>query len=96
MGAFSLPQSQTGRNLPPMVASDLNRQLAAATNAAAQPQLRPTPAFGGAASDTLHYSSNVAGSAAQFNCSVSAMPSYPSRTSGKPVHPGTADTLLLR
>ena len=46
--------------------------------------------------DTLHCSSDVGGSAAQFNSSVSAMPPYLSRTSETPVHPGTADTLLLR
>ena len=46
--------------------------------------------------DTLHCSSDVGGSAAQFNSSVSAMPPYLSRTFATPVHPGTADTLLLR
>jgi hypothetical protein len=46
--------------------------------------------------DTLHCSTDVAGSAAQFNRSVSAMPSYLSRTSETPLHPGTADALLLR
>ena len=46
--------------------------------------------------DTLHCSSDVAGSAAQFNRSVSAMPPCLSRTFQTPVHPGTADTLLLR
>jgi hypothetical protein len=46
--------------------------------------------------DTLHCSSEVAGSAAQFNSSVSAMPPYLSRTSETPVHSGTADILLLR
>ena len=46
--------------------------------------------------DTLHCSSDVVGSAAQFNSSVSAMPPYLSRTFATPVHPGTADTLLLR
>jgi hypothetical protein len=46
--------------------------------------------------DTLHCSSEVAGSAAQFNSSVSAMPPPPSRTFETPVHSGTADTLLLR
>jgi hypothetical protein len=46
--------------------------------------------------DTLHCSSDVGGSAAQFNSSVSAMPPYLSRTSETPAHPGTADTLLLR
>jgi hypothetical protein len=46
--------------------------------------------------DTLHCSMSVAGSAAQFNSSVSAMPPPPSRTFETPAHPGTADTLLLR
>jgi hypothetical protein len=46
--------------------------------------------------DTLHCSSDVGGSAAQFNSSVSAMPPSPSRTFETPAHPGTADTLLLR
>jgi hypothetical protein len=46
--------------------------------------------------DTLHCRSNVTGLAAQFNRSVSAMPPYLSRTFATPVHPGTADTLLLR
>ena len=46
--------------------------------------------------DTLHCSSDVVGSAAQFNSSVSAMPPPPARTFETPVHPGTADTLLLR
>jgi len=45
--------------------------------------------------DTFHYSSDVAGSAAQFNESVSAMPDHPTRTFVVPPHPGTADTLLL-
>jgi len=46
--------------------------------------------------DTFHCSSGVAGSAAQFNESVSAMPDHPTRTFVRPPHPGTADTLLLR
>jgi hypothetical protein len=46
--------------------------------------------------DTLHCSSDVGSSAAQFNSSVSAMPPPPARTSETPAHPGTADTLLLR
>jgi len=46
--------------------------------------------------DSLHCSSKVAGSAAQFNSSVSAMPPPPSRTFETPVHSDTADTLLLR
>ncbi len=44
---------------------------------------------------TLHCSSSVAGSAAQFNQSVSAMPSTPARTFHA-LPQGTADTLLLR
>ena len=44
----------------------------------------------------LGCSSRVAGSAAQFNESVSAMPAHPTRTFATPPHPGTADTLLLR
>ena len=43
--------------------------------------------------DTLHYNLVVAGSAAQFNQSVSAMPANPSRTFPRPLHQGTADTL---
>jgi hypothetical protein len=46
--------------------------------------------------DTLHCRLDVAGSAVQFNSSVSAMPPSPLRTFETPVHPGTADTLLLR
>jgi len=46
--------------------------------------------------NTFHCSSDVAGSAAQFNRSVSAMPDNPKRTFVRPPHPGTADTLLLR
>ena len=46
--------------------------------------------------DTLHCSSDVGGSAAQFNGSVSAMPPHPARTFETPAHSGTADTLLLR
>ena len=46
--------------------------------------------------DTLHCSSEVEGSAAQFNRNVSVMPTPPSRTFETPVHSGTADTLLLR
>jgi hypothetical protein len=46
--------------------------------------------------DTLHCSSDVGGSAAQFNSSVSAMPPSPSGTFDTALHPGTADTLLLR
>ena len=46
--------------------------------------------------DTFHCNSHVAGSAVQFNSSVSAMPDYPTRTSATPPHPGMADTLLLR
>ena len=42
----------------------------------------------------LHCNSDVAGSAAQFNGSVSAMPSFPSRTFAAPPPQGTADTLL--
>src|ERR1035441_4859293 len=45
---------------------------------------------------TLHSRSGVWGSAVQSNSSVSAMPPYLSRTFEAPVHPGTADTLLLR
>jgi len=46
--------------------------------------------------DTLHCIKEIAGEAAQFNGSVSAMPPHPARTFETPVHPGTADTLLLR
>ena len=46
--------------------------------------------------DTFHCSSGVAGSAAQFNESASAMPDHPTQTFATPPHPGTADTLLLR
>ena len=46
--------------------------------------------------DTFHCNSHVAGSAVQFNKSVSAMPGHPTRTFATPPHPGTADTLLLR
>ena len=44
----------------------------------------------------LHCNSHVAGSAVQFNSSVSAMPDKHTRTFAAPPHPGTADTLLLR
>jgi hypothetical protein len=47
------------------------------------------------APDTLHCSSDVAGSAVQFNGSVSPMPAHPARTFAAPPHPGTVDTLLL-
>jgi len=46
--------------------------------------------------DTLHCSMSATGSAVQFNSSVSAMPPYLSRTFEAPLHPGTADTLLVR
>jgi hypothetical protein len=46
--------------------------------------------------DTLHCRQEIAGSAVQFNSSVSAVPPPPSRTFETPVHSGTADTLLLR
>ena len=46
--------------------------------------------------DTLHCSSDVAGSAAQFNCSVSAMPWNRSGTVRSLRGQGMADTLLLR
>jgi hypothetical protein len=46
--------------------------------------------------DTLHCSSDVAGSAVQFNSGVPAMPNHPTRTFATPPHPGTADTPLLR
>ena len=46
--------------------------------------------------DTFHCSSDVAGSAAQFNESVSAMPFNPQPRSNPHVPMGTADTLLLR
>ena len=47
---------------------------------------RETPA------DTLHCSSRVADSAAQFNESVSALPANPTLTFATLPHPGTADT----
>jgi hypothetical protein len=46
--------------------------------------------------DTLHCRQEIAGSAVQFNSSVSAMPPKPPRTFEAPLHPGTADTLLVR
>jgi len=46
--------------------------------------------------NTLHCSSGTAGSAAQFNQSVSAMPSYDSRKFDRPSGQGTADTLSKR
>jgi hypothetical protein len=60
------------------------------------PRTRSGSEAGGCSGDTLHCSSDVAGSAVQFNSSVSAMPSHLSRTFATPAHPGTADTLLLR
>ena len=57
---------------------------------------RPVHTRGETPVDTFHCSSDVAGSAAQFNESVSAMPDHPIRTFVRPPHPGTADTLLLR
>lgn len=50
----------------------------------------------GASRDTLHGKSHARGSAAQFNQSVSAMPSYDSRKFDCPSGQGTADTLSKR
>ena len=45
--------------------------------------------------EVLHCNSPVAGSAVQFNSSVSAMPDKPTRTFATPLNSGTAETLLL-
>ena len=57
------------------------------------PRLRSSCASAGPGGDTLHFNLDIAGSAAQFNQSVSAMPANPSRTFPRPLHQGTADTL---
>jgi hypothetical protein len=59
-------------------------------------QAPPVRTRGETLTDTFHCSSRVAGSAVQFNSSVSAMPAHTTRTFATPPHPGTADTLLLR
>lgn len=46
--------------------------------------------------DTFHSSSQIAGSAVQFNSNVSAMPPDRSGQVGRLACQGTADTLLLR
>ena len=56
----------------------------------------PVRTRGETPADTFHCNSQVAGSAVQFNSSVSAMPDKHTRTFAAPPHPGTADTLLLR
>jgi hypothetical protein len=56
----------------------------------------PVRTRGETPADTFHCNSQVAGSAVQFNSSVSAMPDTPTRTFATPPHPGTADTRLLR
>jgi hypothetical protein len=60
------------------------------------PHAPPVRTRGETPVDTFHCSSDVAGSAVQFNSSVSAMPDHPKRTFVRPPHPGTANTLLLR
>jgi hypothetical protein len=54
-----------------------------------------TPALTGSVplGHTLHSNSDALGSAAQFNRSVSAMPSHDSRNFARPSGQGTADTL---
>jgi len=59
-------------------------------------QAPPVRTRGETPADTFHCNSQVAGSAVQFNSSVSAMPAHTTRTFATPPHPGTADTLLLR
>jgi hypothetical protein len=56
----------------------------------------PVRTHGETPADALHCNSPVAGSAAQFNESVSALPANPTLTFATLPHPGTADTLLLR
>ena len=63
---------------------------------ASSPRTPSGSGSGPCSSDTLHCNSDVAGSAVQFNRSVSAMPSPASGKSGRFTRQGTADTLLLR
>ena len=57
------------------------------------PRLRSCCASAGPGGDTLHFNLDVAGSAAQFNRSVSAMPDKPARTLPRGPQQGRADTL---
>jgi hypothetical protein len=95
-GTFALIGQHTGPKLRSVARSRSNRQCAAAALSAAASRWTPNPSWGGSARDTLHRSSSAAGSAAQFNGSISAMPPSPSRTFASPLPQGTADTLPLR
>ena len=104
---FCLPPAKSGRRL---VAMRRTTPLGVSAGSEAREFGRTELGFGPAGSlhaspvrtrgetpvDTFHCSSDVAGSAVQFNSSVSAMPDNPTRTFATPPHPGTADTLLLR
>jgi hypothetical protein len=93
---FFLRRAKSGHNLISMVASGLNHQNAAAVQAAGKHWFRPKRLQSRRASDTLHSSSEVAGSPARFDGSVWAIPLNRSRSFILSPDQGTADTLLLR
>ena len=103
MTDFGLPSTSIGRNLSRMVTAATVRETSAVRKPQfATPTHRPLLGSGlvllsaAPQAHTLHCSSNVRGSAAQFNGSVSAMPSLPRGKFGAPSGQGTADTLLVR
>ena len=94
---FSLPWAKRWRRLLPMPNAGTVQERIAAPDpgwvAPPAPRLRSSCASAGPGRDTLHFNLDVAGSAAQFNRSVSAMPANPARTFPRPPRQGTADTL---
>jgi hypothetical protein len=83
-----------------MATAGISEEIATATNAGSEAPTyryeRGTRNGRAASGDTLHCKSHVRGSAAQFNQSVSAMPSHDSRNFDRPSGQGTADTLSKR
>ena len=94
---FSLPWAKRWRRLLPMPNAGTVQERIAAPDpgwvAPPAPRLRSSCASARPGGDTLHFNLDVAGSAAQFNQSVSAMPAIPSRTFPRPPHQGTGDIL---
>jgi hypothetical protein len=83
-----------------MATAGISEEIASTASARSQALIhhyeRCTRNGRGAPGDTLHCKSHARGSAAQFNQSVSAMPSYDSRNFDCPSGQGTADTLSKR
>ena len=96
--SFCLLGLNLRRSLPPMGTARIFEGLADRADASWATPLgrrKKSAAIGPVALwDTLHCSSGVAGSAAQFNQSVSAMPCDNPRQINAP-RQGTADTLLI-